>query len=134
MMLVERFGLFAPLALIGASWLPLAEHEGLGRVLDERVAAQGFLVDLDAQAGAARQLEPAVAGLDGAGEERGLLVARRELDRERAAERRGHVEGGRPPGAEVERGPGRPSVWCPGARGQPPTAPRGRRPRRSGGA
>src|SRR3984893_11085502 len=115
MILVERFCLLAPLALIGASWLPSVpassrlerpasrqagvseiprriplmsppspQHEGLGRVLHERVAAEGFLVDVDAQARPARQLEPAVVGLDRAGEERGLLVAGRELHRQGA--------------------------------------------------
>src|SRR5512146_940339 len=107
---VERFGLFAPLALIGVSPPPCVpaspragksasgescpdnpaprpspQHEGLGRGLDERVAAEGFVVELDAQAGARGQLEPAVAGLDGPGEERGLLVAGGELDGQRAA-------------------------------------------------
>src|SRR5690348_13811082 len=105
MISVWRFGLFAPLALIGVSWLPCVpasarldspvpgahrpspQHEGLGGGLHEGVAAEGFLVDLHAQARAARQLQPAVASLDRAGEERRLLVAGRELDRQGAAER-----------------------------------------------
>ncbi len=55
-----------------------------------------------AQAGARGQLEPAVAGLDGAREERGLLVAGGELDRQRAAERGGQVQGGGQPRPEIE--------------------------------
>ena len=81
----------------------ICSTKGWAAFLHERVAAQGLLVDLDAQAGAARQVEPAVAGLDGPGEERRLLVAGRELDGQRAAERRGHVQGGGQPGPEVER-------------------------------
>src|SRR5229473_4437645 len=61
--------------LAGAS----PEDEGLGCVLDEGMAAQGFGVELDAEAGALRHLQPAVAGLDRPGQEGRLLVAGREL-------------------------------------------------------
>src|SRR4029453_10549260 len=103
-----RFGLFAlrahrgvlatvPLAIRSGLTLrvhpPSAKHEGLGGVLDEGVAAEGLFVQLDAEAGAGRQVEPAVAGLDRAREERGLLVAGGKLHRQRAAEGGRDVEG-----------------------------------------
>src|SRR5678815_1257034 len=72
-----------------------SEHEGLGAALHEGVAAERVLVDLHAEAGPGRQLEPAAAGLDGAGEEWRLELSGRELHRQRAPERRGDVQGGR---------------------------------------
>src|SRR5713226_7977050 len=108
MTLVWRFGLFAPLALIGASAQPcvratLREDKGLGCAFHEGVAADGFFVDLDAEAGSGRHLDPAVARLERAGEERRLVLARRELDGQATPESRGHVEGGGQAGSEIER-------------------------------
>src|SRR6266508_3760923 len=81
---------------------PLREDEGLGRRGPVRKAADGLLVDLDAEAGSRGYLDMTVPGLDGTGEEGHFVLARGELDRNGSAPGRRHVKGRREPRAEIE--------------------------------
>src|SRR6266481_4270226 len=81
----------------------LVQNEGLCRGRAVGMAADGLLVDLDAQARARRHLDVAVPRLYGPGEEGGLVLSRRKLHRRASAPGRRHVKGGCESRTEIER-------------------------------
>src|SRR6266536_432208 len=80
----------------------LVQDEGLRRGRGVGMAADGLLVDLDAQARARRHVDVAVPRLYGPGEERGLVLSRRKFHRRASAPGRRHVKSGREPRTEIE--------------------------------